>query len=197
MTCGYTPKTFSNSVCNTAVASAKITYKESPSKRRRRLNEDVSSSIESNIEDIIDEHSESLSTIVDNLVGLSLVNIASNMEALIQETPTISSVNAKEEDGGGGNAAKIAVPIVVVLLLVGLLVGAYIVHQRRRNAIVVELEEGDVNDVEDDYLLSRKARRNDSDSEDMKFPIESNDDTDITFLPDMDHICGSGEKSSA
>ena len=176
-----------NSVCNTAVASAKITYYET-SRKRRRLNENDVSEVENKIEQIIYKHSEGLAAIIENVDGLSLVNVASNIEDLVQTTPTISSVN----EASGGNIAKVIVPIVIVVFVIALILGAYIQHRRRRNAIVVELEE---EDVEDDHLLPSSGQRRNRKNRDMKFPIASKEETSSGF-PDMDLICGTADSSS-
>lgn len=169
--------------------SSKITY-FNDSRRTRRLN-NGDADIESKVENVLLKHAGAVSSMIDNVDGINLVNAASSVQSLIDTTPTISSLEEIEQ--AKRNRAKIIAPIVVAALVACFILGAYVVHRRRKNSIVVELEEGEGMDVEDDRLLSKKGRRNEKQSRDMRFPIETKDDDEN--YPVMDYICGADKDS--
>ena len=169
--------------------SSKITY-FNDSRRTRRLN-NGDSDIESKVENVLLKHAGAVSSIVKNVDGINLVNSALNVETLIDTTPSIASIEEIEQ--AKRNKSKIVVPVVVAVLVAGFILGAYVVLRKRKNSIVIELEEGEGMDIEDDRLLSKKGRRNEKQSRDMRFPIETKDDDEN--YPVMDYICGT-EKDS-
>lgn len=184
--CGEKPETYKKSVCSTAVGTTKITYYDDNGNTRREkrlLSNDET--IESKVDTILMLHAGAVSGIIDNVDGIALVNTATDLESLINTTPSIESVNEVKKN----KIARIAIPVVLVTILVGLILCAYVAHQRRKNAIIVELEE---EDIEDHRLLSKRGRRAEKKSRDMLFPVvQSDNEDDNNFLSNsIDLLCG-------
>eukprot|EP00551_Chaetoceros_affinis_P014859 CAMPEP_0203714274 /NCGR_PEP_ID=MMETSP0091-20130426/70992_1 /ASSEMBLY_ACC=CAM_ASM_001089 /TAXON_ID=426623 /ORGANISM="Chaetoceros affinis, Strain CCMP159" /LENGTH=476 /DNA_ID=CAMNT_0050592323 /DNA_START=97 /DNA_END=1527 /DNA_ORIENTATION=+ len=186
--------------CNPMVGSFKVDYvPNSPQNRNIRRLEDSNAALIGTLDGIMQKFPGALTANVDGLNGIFIRNMASDMDSLediaVGDTP--HSLEGNENLRQGGNVAKIVAPVVVCVLLVGFIIMAYVVHRRRQNQIIVELEE--TMDSEDEVMMSplrlKNRRTKVVQTEQMKFPVDSGESSN--YLPGFDCMCGDPSLSTS
>ncbi len=194
------PKTITEGFCNTLLGSFKVTY---ISNRRIRRLESGDNAVIGTLDEVMKNFPEAVTSNVDGVNGIFIRNIASDMDSLsdiaVGDVP--ASSEGTDNNSGGQDVTKIVVPVVVCVLLVGFIIGAYVIHRRRQNQIIVELEE--TMDSQEEYFMSSPLKLRGRKSPkvvqtEQLFPIDSGEDSnDSNYLPGFDCVCGGNQTSSS
>jgi hypothetical protein len=189
--------------CDSAIGSAVVTYETAVVTRGRERKRYLAGGIDADtsptlaVLDIMDyllsNNEDGLNNILYEKVGMLmfLTNLSDQQIASISDA----------DDGfkvAGPQAGKI-LGIVFGCLIAVLIVAAYVVHRRRQNSIIVELEEQADLEQNDKLMMSpnrQRRRMSVVQTEQMQFPVSTASKEEANYLPGLDFLCGSNESSS-